>query len=185
VVSTSGKYLIIELGPAIIVIYGITSGDDDFKLFGDCHGKTALAAAATATIDYLMGNALRRRRRPQPAVEDIVVKQGIIAVVKDHGPTLDHVTFDIDAYDLAIEQAPYASMSEPHLSPFPTTHVLDTSLLRTISGTGRGSDLYQTFIGYIRLKHRDLYLNCDVAKELTEQRGYMSLGWIDRVDTTG
>ncbi|ERG98621.1 MAG: hypothetical protein J07HQX50_02663 [Haloquadratum sp. J07HQX50] len=76
-------------------------------------------------------------------------------------------------------------MSEPYLSPFPTTHVLDTSLLRTIGGTGRGIDLYQTFIGYIRLKHRDLYLNCDVARELTEQRGHMSVGWVDRVDTTG
>ena len=73
-------------------------------------------------------------------------------------------------------------MSEPHPSPFPTALVLDTSLLRTIGGTG--SDPYQTFIEYVRTKDRELYLSRGVVEELTEQRGYISVDWVDRADTT-
>ena len=73
-------------------------------------------------------------------------------------------------------------MSEPHPSPFPTALVLDTSFLRTIGGTG--TDSYQTFIQYVRDKDRELYLSRGVVEELTEQRGYISVDWVDRADTT-
>ena len=73
-------------------------------------------------------------------------------------------------------------MSEPHPSPFPTALVLDTSLLRTIGGTG--TDSYQTFIQYVRTEDRELYLSSGVVEELTEQRGYISVDWVDRADTT-
>jgi hypothetical protein len=73
-------------------------------------------------------------------------------------------------------------MSEPHPSPFPTALVLDTGFLRTIGGTG--SDSYQTFIQYVRTEGRELYLSRGVVKELTEQRGYISVDWVDRADTT-
>ena len=73
-------------------------------------------------------------------------------------------------------------MSEPHPSPFPTALVLDTSFLRTIGGTGTGP--YQTFVQYVRTKDRELYLSRGVVEELTEQRGYISVDWVDRADTT-
>jgi len=73
-------------------------------------------------------------------------------------------------------------MSESHPSPFPTALVLDTSFLRTIGGTG--SDAYRTFIEYVRTKDRELYLSRGVVEELTEQRGYISVDWVDRADTT-
>ena len=73
-------------------------------------------------------------------------------------------------------------MSEPHPSPFPTALVFDTSFLRTIGGTG--TDSYQTFIQYVRAEDRELYLSSGVVEELTEQRGYISVDWVDRADTT-
>ena len=73
-------------------------------------------------------------------------------------------------------------MSESHPSPFPTALVLDTSFLRTIDGTG--TDPYQTFIQYVRDKDRELYLSRGVVEELNEQRGYISVDWVDRADTT-
>lgn len=73
-------------------------------------------------------------------------------------------------------------MSEPHPSPFPTALVLDTSLLRTIGGTG--SDAYETFVQYVRTEDRELFLSRGVVEELTEQRGYVGVDWVDRADTT-
>lgn len=73
-------------------------------------------------------------------------------------------------------------MSEEHPSPFPTALILDTSFLRTIGGTE--TDPYQTFIQYVKSKHVDLYLTPDVMEELAEQRGYISIDWVDRADTT-
>lgn len=72
-------------------------------------------------------------------------------------------------------------MSEEHPSPFPTALVLDTSFLRTIGGTG--SDPYQTFIQYVKNEGRELYLSSGVVEEITEQRGYISIDWVDRADT--
>jgi hypothetical protein len=73
-------------------------------------------------------------------------------------------------------------MSEDHPSPFPTALVLDTSFLRTIGGTD--SSAYQTFIDYVQTEERDLYLTSGVVEELDEQRGYISIDWVDRADTT-
>jgi hypothetical protein len=73
-------------------------------------------------------------------------------------------------------------MSEGHPSPFPTALILDTSFLRTIGGTE--SRPYRTFIQYVREEGIDLYLTPGVVGELTEQRGYISIGWVDRADTT-
>jgi hypothetical protein len=73
-------------------------------------------------------------------------------------------------------------MSEDHPSPFPTALVLDTSFLRTIGGTD--SSAYQTFINYVQTEERELYLTSGVVAELTEQRGYISIDWADRADTT-
>jgi hypothetical protein len=73
-------------------------------------------------------------------------------------------------------------MSEAHPSPFPTALILDTSFLRTIGGTG--STPYQTFIQYVKAEGVDLYLTPGVVEELAEQRGYISIDWVDRADTT-
>jgi hypothetical protein len=73
-------------------------------------------------------------------------------------------------------------MSEAHPSPFPTALVLDTSFLRTIGGTG--TTPYQTFIRYVKENEIDLYLTPGVVEELAEQRGYISIDWVDRADTT-
>ena len=73
-------------------------------------------------------------------------------------------------------------MSEEHPSPFPTALILDTSFLRTIGGTG--GDPYQTFIQYVQNENREIYLSGGVVEELTEQRGYISIDWVDRADTT-
>lgn len=73
-------------------------------------------------------------------------------------------------------------MSEEHPSPFPTALILDTSFLRTIGGTG--SETYQTFIQYVQAEDRELYLSRGVVEELNEQRGYISIDWVDRADTT-
>lgn len=108
----------LELGPTIVAVYGATSVDDDLELFVDRHGKAALPAAVTATIDYLEGKTTRRGVADDlgvPAVEAIAVTQAIeriIAVVRDHDPTLDEVTFDVDVHDRAIEQAPYRRRDE-------------------------------------------------------------------------
>ena len=73
-------------------------------------------------------------------------------------------------------------MSEPHPSPFPTALILDTSFLRTIGGVG--SESYQTLIENVQAEARELYLSRGVVQELTEQRGYISVDWVDRADTT-
>lgn len=73
-------------------------------------------------------------------------------------------------------------MPEDHPSPFPTALVLDTSFLRTIGGTG--ATAYQTFIRYVKSAGIDLYLTPGVVTELTEQRGYISIDWVDRAETT-
>jgi len=73
-------------------------------------------------------------------------------------------------------------MNEEHPSPFPRALILDTSFLRTIGGTD--SDAYTAFIQYVRDQNSDLYLTNGVAEELTEQRGYISIDWLDRANTT-
>ena len=73
-------------------------------------------------------------------------------------------------------------MRESDPSPFPTALVCDTSFLRTIGGTE--SDTYQTFVEYVRTEDRELYLSRGVVDELTEQRGYMGIDWVDRATTT-
>jgi hypothetical protein len=108
----------LQLGPVIVAVYGATSVDDDLELFVDRHGKAALAPAVTATVDYLEGNTTRRGVADDigvPAVEAIAVTQAIepiIAVVKDHDPTLGDVAFDVDVHDRAVEQAPYQRADE-------------------------------------------------------------------------
>ena len=73
-------------------------------------------------------------------------------------------------------------MSEEHPSPFPTAFLLDTSFLRTIGGTE--SDAYQIFIQYVKAEDVQLYLTPGVVEEVSEQRGYISIDWVDRADTT-
>jgi hypothetical protein len=73
-------------------------------------------------------------------------------------------------------------MSEDHPSPFPTALLLDTSFLRTIGGTE--SDAYQTFIQYAKANGIQLFLTPGVVEEVSEQRGYISIDWVDRADTT-
>ena len=73
-------------------------------------------------------------------------------------------------------------MSKDHPSPFPTALVLDTSFLRTISGTD--SSAYQTFTNYVQTEKRELYLTGGVVEELDEQRGYIRVDWPDRANTT-
>jgi hypothetical protein len=73
-------------------------------------------------------------------------------------------------------------MSEAHPSSFPTALICDTSFLRTIGGTD--STTYQTFIQYVQKTDRELYLSPGVIEELTEQRGYISIDWVDRAATT-
>ena len=73
-------------------------------------------------------------------------------------------------------------MSEDHPSPFPTALLLDTSFLRTIGGTE--SDAYQTFVRYVKAEGVHLYLTSGVVAEVLEQRGYISVDWVDRADTT-
>ena len=72
-------------------------------------------------------------------------------------------------------------MSEKHPSPFPTALILDTSFLRTVGGSDSSS--YQTFIQYVKIEGIELYLTPGVVEELTEQRGYISIDWVDRSDT--
>jgi|GEM_PF-262502 hypothetical protein len=108
----------LELGPAIIAVYGATSVDDDLELFVDRHGKAALAPAVMATLTYLQGETTRRGVADElsvPAVEAIAVTQAIeriIALVKDHDPTLSDITFEVDVHDRAIEQGPYQRADE-------------------------------------------------------------------------
>jgi hypothetical protein len=108
----------LELGPAIIAVYGATSVDDDLELFVDRHGKAALAPAIMATITYLQGETTRRGVADElgvPAVEAIAVTQAIeriLAVVKPHDPTLSEVTFAVDVHDRAIDQGPYQRTNE-------------------------------------------------------------------------
>jgi hypothetical protein len=73
-------------------------------------------------------------------------------------------------------------MSNGSLTPFPSALVLDTSFLRTVGGTG--SAAYQTFSGYVETEETELFLGERVVNELDEQRGYLSIDWIDRARTT-
>ena len=75
-----------------------------------------------------------------------------------------------------------APMNEEHPSPIPTALILDTSFLRTIGGTG--SAPYQTFIQYVQTEDISLFLTPGVVEELTEQRGYIDIDWVDRAETT-
>lgn len=108
----------LELGPAIIAVYGATGVDDDLELFVDRHGKAALAPAVMATLAYLRGETTRRGVADKldiPAVEAIAVTQAtdrIIAVVTDHDPTLSDITCEVDVHDRAIEQGPYQRADE-------------------------------------------------------------------------
>lgn len=103
----------LELGPAMVAVYGATGVDEDLDLFVDRHGKAALAPAILATIDYLMGDTTRRGVADElgvPAVEGIAATQAIeriLAVVKPHDPTLGDSPFEIAVDDRAIEQGPY------------------------------------------------------------------------------
>jgi len=119
--SVSGNWTnetTLELGPTIIAVYGATSVDDDLELFIDRHGKAALAPAVMATLTYLQGGTTRRGVADDlevPAVEAIAVTQAIeriIAVVKDHDPTLSDITFEVDVHERAIEQGPYQRADE-------------------------------------------------------------------------
>jgi hypothetical protein len=51
-------------------------------------------------------------------------------------------------------------------------------------GAGTVSDPYQTFIEYVQNEAVELYLSRGVVDELTEQRGYISIDWVDRAATT-
>ena len=108
----------LQLGPAMIAVYGATSVDSDLELFIDRHGKAALAPAIMATINYLQGKTTRRGVATElgiPAVEAIAVTQAIeriIAVVKDFDPLLESLTFEVDVHDRAIEQGPYQHADE-------------------------------------------------------------------------
>lgn len=108
----------IELGPAIIAVYGATSVDDDLELFVDRHGKAALAPAVTATIRYLTRESTRRGVAEElgvPAVEAIAVTQvieRILAVVKDYDPTLAGTNFEVAVHERAIERGPYQRADE-------------------------------------------------------------------------
>lgn len=108
----------VELGPTIIAVFGATTVDENLELYMQRHGKAALPAAVTATIEYLRGNMTRRGVADElsvPAVEGIAVTQAIeriIAVVKDHDPTLDDVTFEVNVHERAIEQGPYQRADE-------------------------------------------------------------------------
>ena len=108
----------LEIGPTIIAVYGATSVDDDLELFVDRHGKAALAPMFMATLAYLQGDTTRRGVADDlgvPALEAIAVTQAIeriIAVVKDHDPTISDITFELDVHDRAIEQGPYQPADE-------------------------------------------------------------------------
>ena len=67
-------------------------------------------------MEFLEGTMIRRGVAIGiPAVEAIAVTQAIeriIAVVKDHDPTLEDATFGVDVHDRAIEHAPYQRSDE-------------------------------------------------------------------------
>lgn len=73
-------------------------------------------------------------------------------------------------------------MSNGLLTPFPTALVLDTSFLRTIGGTE--SVPYQTFRRHVETEEIELFLGECVVDELDEQRGYISIDWIDKARMT-
>lgn len=108
----------LELGPALIAVYGATSVDDDLELFVDRHGKAALAPVVIATIEYLKGETTRRGVAEDldiPAVEGIAVTQAIeriLAVVTDHDPMLSDAAFDVTVHERAVEQGPYRRVNE-------------------------------------------------------------------------
>lgn len=73
-------------------------------------------------------------------------------------------------------------MSNGDLTPFPSALMLDTSFLRTVGGTG--SAAYQTFSEYVESEGITLFLGERVVEELTEQRSYISIDWIEKARTT-
>jgi len=73
-------------------------------------------------------------------------------------------------------------LSEVHPSPLLTALICDTSFLLSFGGTDIAP--YQTFIEYVQAEDRQLYLSRGVVEELTEQRGYISIDWVDRAATT-
>lgn len=107
----------LELGLAIIAVYGAIVVDDP-ELFVDRHGKAALAPAVMVTLTYLRGEIMRRGVADKlgvPAVEALAVTQAIeriIAVVKEHDPTLDDIAFEVDVHERAIEQGVYQRADE-------------------------------------------------------------------------
>jgi len=114
--SVSGDWtdeITLELGPALIAVYGATGVDDDLELYVDRHGKAALAPAVIATITYLQGETTRRGVADElavPAVEAIAVTQAIeriLAAVKGFAPALSDVTFEVDVHQRAVERSPY------------------------------------------------------------------------------
>lgn len=103
----------VELGPAVIAVYGATGVDDDLDLFVDRHGKAALAPAVIETLEYLEGTTTRRgvaAALDVPAVEGIAVSQAIeriIGVVRDVDPSLEALTGVDDIPERTIERSPY------------------------------------------------------------------------------
>jgi len=73
-------------------------------------------------------------------------------------------------------------MGDTHPSPLPPALLLDTSFLRTIGGTE--SDTYQTFTRHVNAEDVRLYLTPGVVEEIAEQRGYISVDWVDRAATS-
>lgn len=108
----------LELGPAIIAVYGALVVDDDLELFVDRHGKAALAPAVMVTLTYFQGEIMRRGVADKlgvPAVEALAVTQAIeriIAVVKEHDLTIDDIAFVVDVHERAIEQGAYQRADE-------------------------------------------------------------------------
>ena len=94
-------------------MYGAISVDEDLTLFIDRHGKTEFARTIVATISYLKGNITRRGVADGleiPAVEGIAVTQavgGILAVIKNHDPTLSEMNFAVDIHERTVADAPY------------------------------------------------------------------------------
>jgi len=103
----------VEFGPVLIAVFGATTANDDLQLFVQRHGKAALAPAVMGTIEYLLGKTTRRGVAEElnvSAVEGIAVTQaieGIVALVKDHDPTLDDISFEVPVHERALEQTLY------------------------------------------------------------------------------
>lgn len=73
-------------------------------------------------------------------------------------------------------------MGKVALTPFPRALVVDTSFLRTVGDPG--SAAYRTFMGYVETAGIELFLGPRVVEELEEQRGYVSIDWIEEARST-